>query len=119
MIWETGRPVRRNMGPNNVSGIIWALGEFFFLPLFYSILTKVLLVLNYGKWLPCHLHTTDIVHNNKRQAVRINNGWWGQTTWTGREDMKEKKKKKKKNGPRDVNNISWAVHRLIECHHTI
>ena len=37
--------------------------------------------------------------------MRINDGQWGQTTQTGREDTK----KKKKNGPRDVNNISWAV----------
>ena len=27
MIWETGRPVRRNMGPNNARCVVWALGE--------------------------------------------------------------------------------------------
>ena len=30
MIWETGRPVRRNMGPNNARHVVWALSDFFF-----------------------------------------------------------------------------------------
>ena len=37
MIWETGRPVRRNMGPNNARCIVWALGEFFFLFLHFIV----------------------------------------------------------------------------------
>ena len=45
MIWETGRPVRRNTDPNNARHIIWALGEFFFFPSYYFILTNVLLYL--------------------------------------------------------------------------
>ena len=78
------------MGPNDARCIVWALGEFFFLFLHFLVLLYIQ-VLNYGKQLPCHLHTTDIVHNDKQQAVRINDGQWGQMTQTSREDMKKKK----------------------------
>ena len=49
MFYMTGKTEMTRTGPNDVSGVVWAIGEFFLLfsisCFFFNILTKVLLTL--------------------------------------------------------------------------